>query len=241
MKSIHLLSVLGLAAAFGVAHALPAGSSHALTQPPSPPQASVVPPWLVEPAVDDTDEPRADPHAGLHAGTDDPHAGVDHPHAGVDDPHAGVDHPHAGVEDPHAGVYPEVEPELDADDPYERVGLAPAPELRVDKLERSRAPNGHSVEELHAGRQKLAGQKLRVRGTVVKLNEGILGKTYLHLRDGSGSAERGDDDLTVTTTEAFELGEIVELEGELAIDQDVGAGYVYAALLTQATRVGPQK
>jgi hypothetical protein len=72
---------------------------------------------------------------------------------------------------------------------------------------------------------------------VVKLNEGILGKTYLHLRDGSGSAERGDDDLTPTTTEAFDLGDTVELEGELAVDQDVSAGYVYAALLTDATCV----
>jgi hypothetical protein len=189
MKSIHLLSVLGLAAAFAVAHALPARSSHALAQPPSRPQASV-PPWLVEPAGD-----------------------------------------------PHAGVYPEVEPVLDTEDPYEHVGLAPAPEVRVQKLERSRAANGHSVEEIHARRQQLAGQKLRVRGTVVKLNEGILGKTYLHLRDGNGSGERGDDDLTATTTEAFELGETVELEGELAIDQDVGAGYVYSALLTEATRV----
>jgi hypothetical protein len=177
MKFIQLLSVLGLAAAFGVANALPAGSSPALVQPPA--QAPVVPPWLVEPVLDD-------------------------------------------------------------EDPYEHVGLAPAPELRVEKLERSRAANGHTVEEIHAGRRTLAGQRLRVRGTVVKLNEGILGKTYLHLRDGSGNAERGDDDLTATTTEAFELGETVELEGELAIDQDVGAGYVYAALLTQATRTVPQ-
>jgi hypothetical protein len=176
MKFIHLLSVLGLAAAFGVAHALPAGSSPALARRPSPPQASVLPPWLVEPEPAD-------------------------------------------------------------EDPYEHVGLAPAPAVRVEKLERSRAESGHSVEEIHAGRQKLAGRKVRVRGTVVKLNEGILGKTYLHLRDGSGSAERGDDDLTATTTEAFELGETVELEGELAIDQDVGAGYLYAALLTEATRV----
>jgi len=73
----------------------------------------------------------------------------------------------------------------------------------------------------------------------VKLNEGILGQTYLHLRDGSGSADRGDDDLTVTTTEPFQLGETVEVAGELAIDRDVGAGYSYAALLTKATRVTP--
>lgn len=274
MKFIHLLPVLGVAAALGAAQALPSSSSRALPQKPA--YASVVPPWLVE---DGAEEPGVegepihadargvhalDPHAGhdghLHAG--DPHAAHDgHVHA--DDPHAelcaagvGADDPHAelcaGVlgadphgADPHGadphGTDPHaaVDPALAAEDPYRRVGLEPAREVSVPAVERSRAPNGQTVAEVYSKRQKLAGQTLRVRGTVVKLNEGILGQTYLHLRDGSGSADRGDDDLTVTTTEAFQIGETVELEGELAIDRDVGAGYVYAALLTSATRVAP--
>jgi hypothetical protein len=197
MKFIHLLPVLGLAAAFGAAHALSGSSSHALAKPASPAQASVVPPWLAAPPLDNLPEaevPEAEPNTDEY---------------------------------------------VDDEDPYSYVGLVPPPEVHVQKLERSRASNGRTVEEVYAGRLKLAGQRLRVRGTVVKLNEGILGKTYLHLRDGSGGADRGDDDLTATTTEPFELGETVELEGELAIDQDVGAGYVYAALLTQAARVAP--
>jgi hypothetical protein len=78
---------------------------------------------------------------------------------------------------------------------------------------------------------------VRVRGTVVKRTDGILGETYLHLRDGSGSAELQDDDLTVTTTQDFELGETVEIEGRVRIDQDLGLGYRYAAMLTGATRI----
>jgi len=95
------------------------------------------------------------------------------------------------------------------------------------------------VAELFAARRTLDQAKVTVRGTVVKLTEGVLGKTYLHLRDGTGSAEQGDDDLTVTTTEALAVGETVDLEGQLAIDQDVGAGYRYPALLADATRVQP--
>ena len=104
-------------------------------------------------------------------------------------------------------------------------------------VERSPAPNGKTVAELFATRRELDQKKVTVRGTVVKLTEGVLGKTYLHLRDGTGSPEQGDDDLTVTTTEPFALGETVELEGQLAIDQDVGVGYSYPALLADAARV----
>ncbi|HTV21147.1 MAG TPA: hypothetical protein VMG12_20820 [Polyangiaceae bacterium] len=223
MKFIHVLPVLAVAAAFGAAHALPGSSSHALAGQASPELASVVPPWLAEHAGEDGEDGE-DGEAAYVAG-DDPHA--DHVHADT----------YAGVEDPHGGVYPEPEP--DDEDPYQRVGLEPTPEVSVTKVERSTASNGRSVAEVYAAREKLAGQTLRVRATVVKRNEGILGKTYLHLRDGSGSADQGDDDLTATTTEPFELGETVEVEGELAIDQDVGAGYVYSALLTKLTRIKP--
>lgn len=206
MKFVYLFPVLGIAAALGAMHALPGSSSHALAQTSPGPAAHVVPPWLVESAVDD-------PHAGLASGSHDP---------------------------PEA-VCPEIEAVSDeaALDPYQRVGLEPAPAVRVAGLEPSTAPNGRAIAAVHAARRELAGKALRVRGTVVKRNAGILGKTYLHLQDGSGSAEHGDDDLTVTTSESFELGETVEIEGELAIDQDIGAGYFYSALLTNAARVAP--
>jgi hypothetical protein len=172
-------------------------------------------------------------HAGIHEHGGDPHAGL---YADGDDPHTGHAH-----DDPHAGhdVYAATDPGSD-EDAYERVGLTPAPEVPLPApVERSSAPNGRSVAQVFAERATLAQKSVRVRGTVVKINEGILGKTYLHLRDGSGSADAGDDDLTVTTTEPFQLGETVEVEGTLAIHQDVGAGYNYDALLTLAARVAP--
>jgi hypothetical protein len=112
-----------------------------------------------------------------------------------------------------------------------QAGLEPAVVLP------SSAANGHTIAQLHAQRTALAEHLVRVRGTVTKRTDGVLGKTYLHLWDGSATRETGEDDLTVTTTDEFEIGETVELEGRLLIDQDLGLGYRYAALLDSATRI----
>lgn len=104
-------------------------------------------------------------------------------------------------------------------------------------VERARAPSGRTVAEVFEQRAALAGQRVSVRATVVKATDGVLGKTYLHLQDGSGSAEQETHDLTATTTEDFEIGETVEVEGLLAIDHDVGLDYRYPALLGDVKRL----
>jgi hypothetical protein len=108
---------------------------------------------------------------------------------------------------------------------------------RPGAVPRSTAANGRTVAEVFAELAALREQRVRVRGTVVKRTDGVLGKTYLHLQDGSGSPTRQDYDLTVTTHDAFEVGETVEVEGQLRVDQDLGVGYRYAALLEAAARV----
>jgi hypothetical protein len=170
----------------------------------------------------------------------------------------------ADSEDPHAGLYAMDEAEGGGYAPAESdVGMcprdtdldndtfseggddphAPARLFAADvppptaAIPRSTASNGHSIVEIYADRAKLAGHTLRVRGVVVKRTDGILGKTFLHLRDGTGSAEHEDDDLTATTTEDVALGDTVELEGQLLVDQDLGLGYRYDALLDTATRI----
>jgi hypothetical protein len=246
MKLIHSLAILGMAAGLGATSQSPRGSRTA-TEPAASPSAQVeTPPWLTDAWSDDTeDETADDPHAGLYAdgaeSGEDPHAEL---YADGDD-YAGTTCPAGGGDDPDAEVYARVEAPhtgVQGGAPHEAVHADPDPHAAgaiPPSVERSRAPNGKTVAEVFAGRAALAEQRVRVRGTVVKLTENVLGKTYLHLRDGSGRERDGDADLTVTTAEPFELGETVELEGQLAIDQDVGVGYVYAALLSDALRVRP--
>ena len=74
-----------------------------------------------------------------------------------------------------------------------------------------------------------------VRGVVVKYSANIMGKNWIHLRDGSGSAEKKTDDITVTTSSIAMKGDTVVATGTLATGVDIGAGYSYAALIEDAS------
>jgi hypothetical protein len=66
----------------------------------------------------------------------------------------------------------------------------------------------------------------------VKFNGGILGKNWLHVRDGSGA--EGTNDLTVTTDAVVKVGDLVLVTGTLASDRDFGSGYKYALIVENA-------
>jgi len=95
------------------------------------------------------------------------------------------------------------------------------------------APGGATVATVFADKAKLGGKPVVVRGKVTKVNNGILGKNWLHLQDGTGST--GTNDLLVTTQATAKVGDIVTARGTLALDKDFGAGYKYAVLLEDAT------
>lgn len=82
---------------------------------------------------------------------------------------------------------------------------------------------------------KPGDQRVVVRGRVVKFLSGIMGKNWLHIRDGSGSAEKGDHDLTVTTKETATVGDVVVVSGIVRVDKDFGAGYRYPVIVEEAT------
>lgn len=117
------------------------------------------------------------------------------------------------------------------------VGAAPAGDVVIPKLEKAAGPLGRRIAEIFAQKKELAGKKVRVRGVVVKATNGIMGKNFVHLRDGSGSEKSLDHDLSVTTTEDLPKGKTVLLEGTLVLDKDLGAGYKYDALLEDAKSV----
>jgi hypothetical protein len=98
-----------------------------------------------------------------------------------------------------------------------------------------RAPNGQTVAEILEGKTKFSGQPIAVRARVVKYNAQILGKNWLHLRDGSG--DEGTNDLTVTTSAEVKVGDLVLVTGKLTTNRDFGSGYTYAAIVENATVV----
>ncbi len=103
-----------------------------------------------------------------------------------------------------------------------------APDLTKIK----RAEGGQTVAEIITGKAKFADKPIAVRGRVVKYNGGILGKNWLHIRDGSGA--EGTNDLTVTTAATAKVGDLVLVTGVLATDRDFGGGYRYALIVEDA-------
>jgi hypothetical protein len=124
-----------------------------------------------------------------------------------------------------------------APDPHAHARVS-TPGVEVpSSVPRSTATNGRSIVEIFTEREALRDQLVTVRGSVVKRTDGVLGKSYVHLRDGSGLAAQGNDDLTLTTNDELQLGELVEVQGQVWIDHDLGIGYRYPVLLAAATRV----
>ena len=105
-------------------------------------------------------------------------------------------------------------------------------EPKVDLSGIKKAQGGKTIAEIFAGKAKLAGQRVTVRGKVVKYNAMIMGKNWFHLRDGSGS--EGNNDLTVTTASEVKVGDTVLVSGVVSADKDFGAGYKYALVIENA-------
>lgn len=98
-------------------------------------------------------------------------------------------------------------------------------------------PGGLAIAEVFARKATLSGKPVVVRGTVVKFNGGILDRNWLHLQDGSGSADAQNHDLTITTDAAAarpQVGDVITVSGVLGLKKDFGAGYAYDAILENA-------
>jgi hypothetical protein len=104
--------------------------------------------------------------------------------------------------------------------------------VEVELSEIEEAPGGKTVAELFEEKARLAGEEVVVRGKVVKFTPGIMGKNWLHLRDGTGVD--GSNDLTVTTEASAKVGDTVLVRGAVTVDKNFGFGYRYSLLIEDA-------
>ncbi len=112
------------------------------------------------------------------------------------------------------------------------LSVVSAQSIKVDKIEK--LATGLSVEECFTKIDVNAGKTISVRGKIVKLKSGIMGKTWVHLQDGSGSD--GTNDLVVTTKseKKAKVGDTVTAKGVLKKNLDLGAGYFFPAIIEDA-------
>ena len=103
------------------------------------------------------------------------------------------------------------------------------------KVAKATGADARTVVEVLTKGAGLKDKKVTVRGKVVKFSAMIMGKNWVHLRDGTGSAADKTDDLLVTTMDQAKVGDVVVVKGTVRTDKDFGAGYSYKVLVEEAT------
>jgi len=101
------------------------------------------------------------------------------------------------------------------------------------KVPRATGKDARTIAELFAQRQALENQTVTVRGKVVKYTPGVMGKNWIHLRDGTGTPGK-DNDVTVTTQDPAARGEVIVVQGRVALDQNIGMGTPYPIIVQDA-------
>jgi hypothetical protein len=86
-----------------------------------------------------------------------------------------------------------------------------------------------SVASINQDKATLAGQTVSAQGKVVKVNNGIMGRNFVHVQDGTGDAN--SNNLIVTSKQTANVGDQVSVSGKVVLNRDFGSGYLYPLLL----------
>ena len=95
--------------------------------------------------------------------------------------------------------------------------------------------NAYTVQEIFTNSAKLNKKKVVVKGKVVKVSAGIMGRNWIHIQDGTGSQAKKTHNLVCTSKETADVDDVVTVSGILAKDKDFGGGYKYTAIVEEST------
>lgn len=94
------------------------------------------------------------------------------------------------------------------------------------------AQEGLTIAKLFADRANYDGKTIRMKGQVVKINDEVMDRNWVHIQDGT--SEGGNFDLTVTTKDSVKMDEVVTFEGTIHLKKDFGYGYFYEVIMEDA-------
>jgi len=92
---------------------------------------------------------------------------------------------------------------------------------------------GSTVAGVLAEYAQLQDQQVSLRARVMKVSPNILGKNWITLQDGTGTAP--ENQLIATSAQVVAVGEIVIVKARVNTNVDLGSGYTYTVLLEDAT------
>jgi hypothetical protein len=105
-------------------------------------------------------------------------------------------------------------------------------ELNIEKVK-----GGITIGELFKQKESFSGKVVKIKGKVIKYNEGIMGKNWIHLQDGTSFGE--EFDLAITTSDVVKTGDVIILEGKISLNKDFGSGYFFKVIMEDAKLVLP--
>ncbi len=111
--------------------------------------------------------------------------------------------------------------------------LATAPKEKPQK-KIAQVADSYSIEEIFAQKSALKDQQIKVRGEVMKVSKNVMGRTWVHIQDGTGSEGR-DKIIFRSADDSAEVGSIVTAQGRLELDREFGYGYAYELLVEDSS------
>jgi hypothetical protein len=114
-------------------------------------------------------------------------------------------------------------------------GMSKAVDVGDVKVQKASGADARTVAEIVGKPGELKNKPVVVRAKVVKFTPAILGKNWIHVRDGTGSDADGTNDVLVTSQAEAKVGDVVLIKGIVRTDVDLGSGYAYKVLVEEAT------
>ncbi len=99
----------------------------------------------------------------------------------------------------------------------------------------SKSGNEITIGQLFSKKAEYAGKEIEIRGIVVKVNEGVMDRNWIHIQDGTGSDEGFD--LTITSQDLPAENDEVVFKGVISVGKDFGSGYFYDVIMEKAVLI----
>ena len=101
------------------------------------------------------------------------------------------------------------------------------------KVEKFSGLDSYTIAEVIQKKVQLQDKLIVVRGQVVKSSTGIMGRNWIHIKDGSSA--NGEDKLVITTKDNADVGAVVTATGKFHNNVDFGGGYKYEIIMEDAS------
>lgn len=130
---------------------------------------------------------------------------------------------------------PSSNPQMNSQNPHSTQHTGRKPVAQKPSISVESAKGGISIAQLFSNAEKYKNEKVKIKGQVVKVNNNIMNRNWVHIQDGSSANNKFD--LTVTTSDFVNEGDVVTFSGTIHLEKDFGAGYYYPMIMEHAETV----